>query len=122
MIILSNIIGAMFFNFEAHLADVGTLNLPFLLVVKNTLPSAVNFLPSFDPTNSILSGMIPDVSLLSYATQVTSTEEYSIQFLFLGNGSHIPKDAENIKHQQHRKMLELFKIYHTNFTDLIVMV
>ena len=89
----------MFFNFGAYLADVRTANLPFLLVVKKTLPSAVNFLPSFDPTNSILSGMIPDVSLLSYATQVTSTEEYSIQFLFFGNGSHIPKDAEDIKQE-----------------------
>ena len=89
----------MFFNFGTYLADVRTANLPFLLVVKKTLPSAVNFLSSSDPTNSILSGMIPDVSLLSYATQVTSTEEYSIQFLFFGNGSNIPKDAEDIKQE-----------------------
>ena len=94
-----SIISVMFFNFGAYLADVRTANLPFLLVVKKTLPSAVNFLSSFDPTNSILSGMIPDVSLLSYATQVTSTEEYSIQFLFFGNGSNIPKDAEDIKQE-----------------------
>lgn len=103
----------MFFNFGAYLANVRIANLPFLLVVKKTLPSAVNFSSFSDPTNSILSGMTPDVSLLSYATQVTSTEEYSIQFLFFGNGSHIPKPAEDIKKEQQKKMLELFKIYHT---------
>ena len=104
----------MFFNFGAYLANVRTANLPFLLVVKKTLPSEVNFFLRFsDPTNSILSGMTPDVSLLSYATQVTSTEECSIQFLFFGNGSHIPKCAEDIKKEQQKKMLELFKIYHT---------
>ena len=103
----------MFFNFGAYLANVRIANLPFLLVVKKTLPSDVNFLRFCVPTNSILSGMTPDVSLLSYATQVTSTEEYSMQFLFFGNGSHIPKLAEDIKKEKQKKMLELFKIYHT---------
>ena len=103
----------MFFNSGAYLANVRIANLPFLLVVKKTLPSDVNFSPFFNPTNSILSGMTPDVSLLSYATHVTSTEEYSMQFLFFGNGSHIPKLAEDVKKEKQTKMLELFKIYHT---------
>lgn len=110
----------MFFNFGAYLANVRIANLPFLLVVKKTLPSDVNFLRFCVPTNSILSGMTPDVSLLSYATQVTSTEEYSMQFLFFGNGSHIPKLAEDIKWATEENAGAFQNIPY--FSDLIIMV